>query len=448
MAQDPCDRSGREDPTISPRLRHLLVALVAAATVFTATLVVMDMRRDDARPPDGTTAGRPGAEQVLAEAERRVAADPDFVPGLIRVADGYFARAGETGDPSWLTRADEAARRAAELDPQAFEALDMLATIAASRHRFEEALEWTDLSLAVEPTRVAPLSIRADALLELGRYREAFAAIQRRQELRPDLASYSRASYARELVGDRAGAVELMRLAVNAAAPASGDQATARAQLGLILLDQGDLDGAEQEVRTALAEVPGDTNATFVLARVLVARGDPAGALPLLEAVADALPEPDHLAILAEVEELLGMDAEADAHREAMRDALDLLERNGSNVALERAHYEADIAPPDPSDVAAARGAYLLQPGIVGDQVLGWVLTRAGRCAEADRYATRSLRLGTRDPLLLFHAGMAAACAGRPAVARERLGAALALNPAFSPVWAPVARTELARLDG
>jgi hypothetical protein len=47
---------------------------------------------------------------------------------------------------------------------------------------------------------------------------------------------------------------------------------------------------------------------------------------------------------------------------------------------------------------------------------------------------------------MLFRAGMAASCNARPAVARQRLTAALALNPAFSPRWAPVARRELARL--
>jgi hypothetical protein len=47
---------------------------------------------------------------------------------------------------------------------------------------------------------------------------------------------------------------------------------------------------------------------------------------------------------------------------------------------------------------------------------------------------------------MLFHAGMAAACAGDTASARERLSRALKLNPAFSVRWAPVARRELARL--
>ncbi len=427
------------------RLTSMSIALAAAAAVFAVTLLVLEGQRG-AEPGVATAAGRPGPDQIITEAEQRVAADPRFVPGLTKLAEGYFARAGATGDPTWLTKAEDAGRRAVVADPEAFEAMDALASIAASRHRFREALMWTQRSLAVAPTRVAPLSIRTDALIELGRYDEGFTLAQTRLDLRPDLPSYSRASYVRELIGDRAGAVRLMELAIDAAAQNSDARATARAQLGLVLLDQGDLDAAERAVRTALAEVPDDTNATFVLARVLVARGELEQAARLFEQVAAALPEPDHLAALAEVERALGRTEVARRHDAEMRAAFDLLEANGQDVDLDAALLEADLRRPTSADIARARRGRAARPGVAGDQALGWVLTRAGRCAEGDRYATRSLRLGTRDPLMLFHAGMAAACAGRPDVARDRLTAAIELNPAFSLRWAPIAREELARL--
>lgn len=429
------------------RLPSTLVALAAAAAVFAVTFLVLQGQRG-AEPGLAGAAGRPSPDQIVAEAEQRVAADPEFVPGLTKLAEGYLARAGATGDPAWLTKAEDAGRRAVQADPAAFEAMDALGVIAASRHRFREALGWTRRSLAVAPTRVAPLSIRTDALIELGRYREGFAAAQKRLNLRPDLASYSRASYVRELVGDRRGAVRLMRLAVGASAPSSSDRATARAQLGLVLLAQGDLSSAEREVRIALSEVPGDTNASFVLGQVLVARGELEEARRLFEQVVAELPEPDHIAALAEVERSLGMTDAARRHDVAMRTAFDLLGAHRSNVDLDRALLEADLRRPSPGDIARARRGQAARPGIAGDQALGWVLTRAGRCGEGDRHATRSLRLGTRDPLMLFHAGMAAACAGDRASARTRLSAALRLNPAFSLRWAPVARRELARLSG
>ena len=54
--------------------------------------------------------------------------------------------------------------------------------------------------------RLAPYTARnygvvGDALIELGRYDEAFRTFDRMSSLRPDLSSYSRVSYARELLG-------------------------------------------------------------------------------------------------------------------------------------------------------------------------------------------------------------------------------------------------------
>jgi tetratricopeptide (TPR) repeat protein len=265
-------------------------------------------------------------------------------------------------------------------------------------------------------------------------------------ELRPDLPSYSRASYARELQGDRRGAIRLMALAVGAGAFGSSDRAFAQVQLGLLRFGQGDLDGAEREMRMALAERPDDAPATAGLARVLAARGDLEGAATLYSRAIDLLPLPEYPAALADVHRALGRE-EAARDDVALAEAMqELLAANGSAVDLDVALIRADARRPSAADVTLARRARLARPGVIGDQALGWVLTRAGRCAEGDRYATRSLRLGTRDALMLFHAGMAAACAGDAASARARLSQALELNPAFSVRWAPVARRQLARL--
>ena len=93
--------------------------------------------------------------------------------------------------------------------------------------------------------------------------------------------------------------------------------------------------------------------------------------------------------------------------------------------------------------VELARRARAARPSIYGDDALAWALARAGRCAEAIPLAKRALRLGTEDGLLHFHLGYAQGCAGDEAAMRESYGRALALNPAFSIRWAPVARAAL-----
>ncbi len=434
--------------TLIRRAPAFLASLLIAAAIVAVAVLVLRSTRD--APPAGIAeqaAGDPRSASATIERAQAVLADhPDDAAALSALAESSLVRLRETGDPSWLTRADEAARRALAADPRRFAAMDALGSLSLTRHRFAEALDWSRRSLAVAPGRVAPIAIAADAQIELGRYDQGFAAVQRRMELRPDLPSYSRASYAAELRGDRRMAIRLMTLAAGAGAIGSPDRAFALVQLGLLRFGQGDLDGAEHEMRAALAERPGDAPATAGLARVLAARGELDRAAELYSRAIDLVPLPEYPAALADVHRAMGRP-------DLVRDDLALVEAmqrllaaNGSVVDLDAALIRADARRPAPADVAFARRAWRSRPGVIGDQVLGWVLTRAGQCAEGNRYATRSLRLGTRDALMLFHAGMAAACAGDAPAARRRLSAALSLNPAFSVRWAPVARRELRRL--
>ena len=194
---------------------------------------------------------------------------------------------------------------------------------------------WARRSLAVAPTRVAPLGVRADALIELGRYREGFATIDRRLDLRPDLPSYSRASYARELQGDRVSAIALMGLAVDAGGPGTESRAWTRVQLGLLRFGGGDLDGAEREMRRALSERPGDARATAGLARVLAARGELDRAAALYSRAIDRVPLPEYPAALAEIHLAQGETAAAREDLALVGAMQRLLAANGSNVDLD-----------------------------------------------------------------------------------------------------------------
>jgi tetratricopeptide (TPR) repeat protein len=404
-----------------------------------------------------TRGGSPAADQAapavaqtpvdeVTQAQAAVARHPRSARALADLAGASLDEVRETGDPTWYSKAEEAARRALAIDPRNADALDALGDLANARHRFAAGLSFARKSRAAVPTRFAPYGIEGDALVELGRYRQGFATVQRRLELRPDLPSYSRASYAQELQGNRAGAIRLMELAVDAGRVGSEGLAWTEVQLGLLRFGSGDLAGAERDMRRALAGRPGDARATAGLARVLAARGRLDEAAALYRTALDRLPLPEYPAALAEIDLARGRQAAARGDLALVRVMQRLAAANGVRNDLDLALIDADFARPGPADVARARAARRTRPGVIGDDVLGWVLTRAGRCQEALGYARRSLRLGTRDALVRFHAGMAAACAGERGEAAARLRAALALNPAFSVRWAPVARRTLARV--
>ena len=118
-----------------------------------------------------------------------------------------------------------------------------------------------------------------------------------------------------------------------------------------------------------------------------------------------------------------------------------LLRANGVRTDLEIALFDVDHGIRAAARARArAAAAQRERPSIDGDDVLAWALARNGTCGEALHYSQLALRLGTQDALKFFHRGMIERCLGHNAAARAWFRRALALNPHFSVLWAPVAR--------
>lgn len=426
------------------KLIPIICVALAAVAAFAITATVLDRGR--AAAPRVPTTVATSTLSLVIQAQERLREAPDDVQALATLASASLERFRETGDPTWYTKTQEAADRALTLRPDLVEALDAHASLANSRHRFAEGLRIARRSMAIAPDRFAPLGTAADALIELGRYDEGFALIDRRLALRPDGASYSRASYAAELRGDRELAIELMTFAVDATRAGSEFRAWTRVELGKLHLGSGDVAAAEREMRQALAERPDDARVLAGLGQVLAARGRLADAAARYERALELMPLPEYAVALHEIDQARGEPQRATDDLAFLAAMERLLAANGVRVDLERSLVDADLGRVTGAAIARARAARALQPGILGDDALGWTLTRAGRCPEGLRYARASLRLGTRDARLLFHAGAAAHCAGERGEAARYLGQALDLNPNFSVRWAPVARRMLAEV--
>src|SRR5262249_24061496 len=112
----------------------------------------------------------------------------------------------------------------------------------------------------------------------------------------------------------------------------------------------------------------------------------------------------------------------------------------------EKALFRADRGISPAETVEAARQALAVRPGIHASDALAWALYQAGRYQEAQAASDQALRLGTRDSLIHFHAGMIAAQLDQTDRARAELSAALTLNPHFSVRWQDRARETLRKL--
>jgi tetratricopeptide (TPR) repeat protein len=85
---------------------------------------------------------------------------------------------------------------------------------------------------------------------------------------------------------------------------------------------------------------------------------------------------------------------------------------------------------------------------IYASDVLAWTLYKKGRIPEAKKAMDEALRLGTRDPRLLYHAGLIAASGGENQKAANYLKQALEINPFFDVLQAEIAREKLNSLNG
>jgi tetratricopeptide (TPR) repeat protein len=389
----------------------------------------------------GFSAGN--TESLIAGLQSSLRASPQNVSSLDLLGLAYQQRARETGDAVYYSKSEGVLEHALALHANDLLATSGLGSLALSRHRFRQALVLGRLARAISPSTARNYGVIGDALVELGRYPAAFRAFDRFAELRPGLASYARVSHARELLGDVPGAIEAMKLAVDAGTGQGEAEAWTRVQLGKIYWSVGRLTAAESAYRTALHVFPGYPYALDALARVEAARGRLAAAIALEQRATALIPLPQYVGQLSDLYRAAGR-AQLVRRQYALIGVIQrLLVANGVKTDLETALFDVDHGVRLPQALSLARRARAERPSIDGDDVLAWALARNGRCGEALPYSRSALRLGTRDALKLFHRGMIERCLGNRAAGDAFLHRALALNPHFSVLWSPVARKAL-----
>ncbi len=387
-------------------------------------------------------AGGVSASTVTA-LEEQVRSRPADAKVLVQLGYAYQLRWRDTADASFVPRSDAALRRALRVRPGDPATVLGLGSLALIQHEFRRALAYGTRAKHLLPGASRPFGVIGDALVELGRYEEAFAAYEQMVSLRPSLASYARISYARELTGDRAGAISAMRLALDSAGGQSEPTAWSLVELSKLERARGRVAAAERYVRAALRIFPGYPAGRVELAQVELAQGRLEPAVAIASRAVDAVPTQQAVALLEGLLDRSGRRAEARRQRATLEIIERLLRANGVRVDLESSVLRADYRIRPNETVALARRARSDRPSIYGDDALAWALARAGQCDEASPLAERALRLGIRDALLYFHRGYAAGCAGNQGEMREWYRRALDLNPEFSVRWAPVARVAL-----
>ncbi|CUU56955.1 Tetratricopeptide repeat-containing protein [Parafrankia irregularis] len=465
----------RAGPSRALRLTGVVCAVVLTAVVLTAGALTAIGGTAGTQAGEGTGSAPPnhraaGASRTaravtgtqdasVARLQDRLGRVPGDWPAWAELGLAYVELARRTGDPTSYPRAESAFARSLALRPEGNDtALAGRAALAAARHDFPGALRAADAAIAVNPFNATAHGVRFDALVELGRYPEAWPAAQTAVDLRPDVASLARVAYAYELRGQPEPAAEtLRRVIADATSPA--DAAFACFHLGELARNRGDLDGAADAYRRGLVQDPSSVQLLVGRARVAAARGEIEAALADYRVATTRSPQPWIVAEHGELLEAAGRMDEARRQYDLVRSTAALLRAQGVEVDVELALFEADhgepatawtaLAPPAPSTAPdTGLGTEPRRAGVFVDDARGWVLHRLGRDDEALASADSALGLGLRRALFLYHRGVVRAALGQTDAAISDLRTALETDPHFSPLHVPRARTLLTSLEG
>jgi len=386
-------------------------------------------------------------EDAIANLQQRLRVVPTDWKGFASLGLEYIAEARASADPTFYPKAEGVLQQSLQINGQDnFEALVGLGALALARHDFAGALADGRRAVAMNPYDADVYGVIGDAQIELGHYRQAFATFQTMVDTRPDLSSYARVSYARELQGDVRGAIVSMQAAEEAAGTPS-DSAWASFQLGELYWNSGRVDKAAQAYRRGTELAPEYVPPIAGLAKVAWAKGDIDRAVSLFTEVVQRYPSPEYVIALGDLYAVQGQQEQADRQYALVRAEHDLFAANGVNIDLELALFDADHGAA-PDALVAARAEWARRQSIHVADALGWALYANGRYAQAARYAGKALALGTRNASFMFHAGMIQFRLGNDAAARDLLREALATNPNFSILYAQAAKVTLANLEG
>lgn len=369
--------------------------------------------------------------------QNKIASNQADSKSIIALANYFILEARVTGNYSYY---DVAAMKlindVLKINPDNFEALTLKSLIYLSQHHFADGLATAQKARNIIPYNAFVHGILVDGNVEMGNYDSAIYGAQKMMDIRPDLRSYARASYLREIYGDYAGAIEAMKLAVEAGAP--GDEATewSRIQLGHLYENTGDLKSAAINYQIALKERPGYMFAFAGMARLAMAAKDYTKAIDYYQQAAkDANPD----AFKEEQAMVYFLSGQKDKATELTKKVIDAFNKNAAaaNADENIGHYadkELAYAYLSISNYDKALEHALLEynrrpKNIEVNETVAWVQYQKGEAAKAIPYIDVALKTNSKNPTLLCRAGLIYAKLGDTTKAKKYLQDGLQNNP-------------------
>jgi tetratricopeptide (TPR) repeat protein len=372
--------------------------------------------------------------------EDRVGRDPEDFIAWNQLADRYQRKLRRSGDDRFIGLMREAAEKslkaiAAAQNPGG---LATLAQAQLTAHRFAEARVSATQLLELQPDKPRPLELLTDAALESGDYEEARKVCEELKGL-DGAAISAEPRFARiEMI---AGHNDQAREHLESGLALAGDYLATQpdlvawfhVQLGELAFKNGDWEKAAEHYAGAEKAWPEWYVTADHVAELHAARGQIPEAIALYERLVERTPRPEFFQALGDLHTLAN---ESEKATQSLARAEELYLRSTSAGAVHYFHhlagFYADSKPEPAKAIEWARKDLELRHSIFAYDALAWALYKNGDTAGAAEAAGKALSTGTRDPHLLYHAGLIRMSAGDLEGGRTALQSAAAINPRFN----------------
>ncbi len=322
----------------------------------------------------------------------------------VLLAGAYIQKTRETTDYSYLERAASILDSVISADNTHYEARRLSIETQLERHLFAKAAESSRRLIKMDGADPWNWGTLGDALTEMGEYNEAAEAYQKMVTLRPDLASYNRASHFHFLFNDVPGAIDIMKKAIDAGSSSPENIAWCMVDLGNIYFKAGQYPEAAQNFTNALRTFRGYHPAYAGLGKTLAATGDVKGAIENYKRAQEITPLPDYAAALFDLYQTAGQPALAQKQMDLL-DAIDRVSRATGETANRNLVFAfADHNIKLDRALELAKGELEFRRDIYSYDALAWALYKNHQYAEAQQYMEKALALKTPEPLFRKHA--------------------------------------------
>ncbi len=385
-------------------------------------------------------------DRLVAIMTEKVQQDEQSADAWVNLGDALMQKARETMDVDYYNRAEAAYKKSLELNPKSVSALNGMAWVTGCRHEFEQSIDWANKAIALDPQNQFAYGLIGDADVEMGDYDAAYKHYQKMLDIRPDLSSYSRGAHLLFLMGNTRKAAWLMQKAIKAGAPHAENTAWCRAQLALMLWNNGALLPAEQVLQKALKETPNNYHLLVAMGKMKASRKKYDEAIDYYKKAIAIAPQHEAVVALGDLYALTGKKDEAEKQFALLEEIHQLNKANGVRGDVLMARFYADHDRHLAEALKTAEEEYKTRPNVFAADTLAWCYYKNGRIEDAKKLIKKALSHRTPDANFLFHAGMIYAKSGDRVTAQKCLYQALSLNPNFHPVHAKVAADTLKEL--